>query len=493
MMRRRRRGLVPVVVAIALLAATAGAALTASSPIAALSVSGSPFSPNGDGVRDTVVLRLQLAEPATVTVRVIDFGAHTVAVLASSRALGTGIRTFSWNGRDRQRRTVADGAYRFRVTAASGGRTWTATSGWITKSALVAYRPNPGAVTVVIGPGHGGPDPGAVAYDGTYEKTYNLDVSRRLAAMLRGAGVAVVMTRSTDTAVNPRRLDLTGDGRWTSQDESQARNDRANAAGADLYLVLHNDAYRDSRAHGTTTFCRSDRPWGDLSCLLARYVQAESLAALGRFRSSTWAPFDRGVRWHDFYALSPYARPYPVRSTLMPAALAEALFVTNPGDLASLRNPAVRQALAAAYYRAVCRWLAARAWGARYEVLEGPTSLVAGSSGLFWVEVTNRGIKALPAGTALVAGMQVAVPLFDGRGERAPADLVAGSVALTAPLAPGASTILEVPVTAPGSAGSWIAEFGLVLPNGARLDRRGVVRAQSRLTVDLAVEATPSP
>lgn len=50
----------------------------------------------------------------------------------------------------------------------------------------------------------------------------------------------------------------------------------------------------------------------------------------------------------------------------MPAVLAEGLFVTNPGDLARLRNPAVRQALAAAHYRAVCRWLAARAWGARY-------------------------------------------------------------------------------------------------------------------------------
>ncbi|MBO4455045.1 MAG: N-acetylmuramoyl-L-alanine amidase [Bacteroidales bacterium] len=79
--------------------------------------------------------------------------------------------------------------------------------------------------TVVIDPGHGGTDPGAVSKDGKqYEKTFTLDISKKLAAKIKEGcpGVSVVLTRDKDKTV--------------------ALNDRAaiaNKVGADLFISIH--------------------------------------------------------------------------------------------------------------------------------------------------------------------------------------------------------------------------------------------------------------
>lgn len=65
------------------------------------------------------------------------------------------------------------------------------------KNALNTSAEN-GPITVVIDPGHGGRDGGAVADDGTLEKDLNLAVALKLKAILESAGVPVVMTRETD-------------------------------------------------------------------------------------------------------------------------------------------------------------------------------------------------------------------------------------------------------------------------------------------------------
>ena len=57
---------------------------------------------------------------------------------------------------------------------------------------------------VVIDPGHGGSDPGALGYNGSAwpdEADFNLTVSLKVRDLLQAAGCSVVMTRSTDVAV----------------------------------------------------------------------------------------------------------------------------------------------------------------------------------------------------------------------------------------------------------------------------------------------------
>ncbi|MBP5719708.1 MAG: N-acetylmuramoyl-L-alanine amidase [Bacteroidales bacterium] len=90
--------------------------------------------------------------------------------------------------------------------------------------------------TVVIDPGHGGKDPGAVSKDGkTYEKTLTLDIAKKLESKIRSEcpGVNVVLTRSTD-----KNVDL-GD-----------RAAIANKENADLFISIHINSTAKSGPNG---------------------------------------------------------------------------------------------------------------------------------------------------------------------------------------------------------------------------------------------------
>lgn len=92
--------------------------------------------------------------------------------------------------------------------------------------------------TIVIDPGHGGEEVGAVGRSGVYEKDLALDISRRLEARLEAGGrFEVLLTRSDDRAVPNRE-----------------RTALANSAGADLFLSIHLNSSRRASAHGTETY-----------------------------------------------------------------------------------------------------------------------------------------------------------------------------------------------------------------------------------------------
>jgi N-acetylmuramoyl-L-alanine amidase len=102
--------------------------------------------------------------------------------------------------------------------------------------------------TVVLDPGHGGQDPGAVGTRGTLEKDVNLQVSLLLAQLLADEGVTVLMTRKTDTALSLER-----------------RVQVANGAGCDLFISIHsNSAGGDRRTQGYMVLFPADE-WQDTS------------------------------------------------------------------------------------------------------------------------------------------------------------------------------------------------------------------------------------
>ncbi len=90
--------------------------------------------------------------------------------------------------------------------------------------------------TVVIDPGHGGKDPGAVSADGkNYEKTFVLDISKRLSSKISEAypDVNVILTRSKDEFV-----------------ELADRAGKANRADADLFISIHVNSTKSSKPNG---------------------------------------------------------------------------------------------------------------------------------------------------------------------------------------------------------------------------------------------------
>lgn len=86
---------------------------------------------------------------------------------------------------------------------------------------------------VVIDPGHGGGDPGAISKAGLKEKSVNLDIALRLNKILKNKGFDVIMTRSTDVFIPLER-----------------RTEIANRAKADLFISIHANANRARSLNG---------------------------------------------------------------------------------------------------------------------------------------------------------------------------------------------------------------------------------------------------
>jgi N-acetylmuramoyl-L-alanine amidase len=94
-----------------------------------------------------------------------------------------------------------------------------------------------GVRTVVIDPGHGGADPGALGPGGLREKDVTLAVALDLEKRLEGRGFHVVMTRRGDSTVS-----------------LEERTARAEGAGGDVFVSIHVNAARRSSAHGIETY-----------------------------------------------------------------------------------------------------------------------------------------------------------------------------------------------------------------------------------------------
>ncbi|NDG74608.1 MAG: N-acetylmuramoyl-L-alanine amidase, partial [Synechococcaceae bacterium WB8_1B_136] len=181
-----------------------------------------------------------------------------------------------------------------------------------------------GRYKVVIDPGHGGPDPGAVGIGGLRETDVVLDVSLQLAQLLQAKGVQVLLTRTSEIDVDlPPRVAL------------------ANSSGADLFLSIHANALSLERpdVNGIETFYFESAR----SRALAQAVQDQMLAI------SPGSP-DRGARPGRFFV---------IRRTVMPAALAEMGFVTGELDSQRLADPAFRRRMAVAIAQGLLGYLQA--------------------------------------------------------------------------------------------------------------------------------------
>jgi len=200
------------------------------------------------------------------------------------------------------------------------------------------------------------PDSAHSFSDGTIlrEKDLNLSVATRTAALLRQAGYAVVQTRTTDSWVDAKLVDVNGDGVVDLSDDLQMRVDIANNARATLFLSTHFNGYMDPAIGGTTVYYDNARPFARRSQYFAALVDVEAVTAL---QAAGYPVVDRGVQLDSqavglgahFYVLGPDA----IRPSKMPGALVEGLFLTNPRDAAQLESPQTLDLLARAYTKAV--------------------------------------------------------------------------------------------------------------------------------------------
>lgn len=198
--------------------------------------------------------------------------------------------------------------------------------------------------TVVIDPGHGGPDGGA-AVNGIEEKVLTLAVARELGSLLTRAGINVVYTRTDDSdlagleGVSLRRRKAT---------DLRRRTEIGNSSGADVFISIHANKFPQSRYRGTQTFYFSGGH--PESKRLAELIQAE----LNRLPANRRAA-NEGVE------------TYLLKNIRIPVVTVEIGFMSNPEELVLLTQEKHQRALSWGIFTGVCRFFAD-------ESLPGPPS-----------------------------------------------------------------------------------------------------------------------
>ena len=189
--------------------------------------------------------------------------------------------------------------------------------------------------TIVIDPGHGGPDGGAVGKDQTEEKDIALVVSKKIRDFLQQAGALVYLTRETDT-------DLADEGtKGLSRRKSEDIRNRLkfiHAKNADFFITIHLNAIPSTVWSGAQTFYY---PKFDESRHLAQMIQAEIIRNL---ENTTRAP----LAINGIYLLK-YAE--------VPGSLVEIGFLSNEEEREQLKNEEYQQQMAASIYEGILRYV----------------------------------------------------------------------------------------------------------------------------------------
>jgi N-acetylmuramoyl-L-alanine amidase len=183
-------------------------------------------------------------------------------------------------------------------------------------------RPVKGKVVVLIDPGHGGRDPGAVGIGGAREKDIILPISKKIAEVLQKNGVQVVLTRSSDYFVTlPARVQM------------------AERVNADVFVSIH----ANSAGAGRPDVSGLETYYYDTGLSLARIVHRSILQSVN--------VRDRGVRKARFYVL---------RKSSMPSILVETGYMTGREDMAKLKSASYRNQMAEAIARGILQYLQRR-------------------------------------------------------------------------------------------------------------------------------------
>jgi N-acetylmuramoyl-L-alanine amidase len=216
--------------------------------------------------------------------------------------------------------------------------------------ACMAYPPTSGNrhETVFLDAGHGGIDPGAVGSTQSgatiEESTINLPIELDTMALLRAQGYRVVVSRTQDTSVTLLTPADTSGSELTVQgafNDVTARDVCANMAGANLLIGIYMNAGYEGSA-GCVTGYDADRPFSAGNLKLATLLQAD---VLGAMNAQGWAIPDGGVQsdtglgsaltaqaeaYGHLLLLGPAEAGYFSTPSLMPGALIEPLFLTDP-------------------------------------------------------------------------------------------------------------------------------------------------------------------
>lgn len=191
---------------------------------------------------------------------------------------------------------------------------------------------SPAVQTIIIDPGHGGNDPGAIGVTGISEKDINLAVSLSLKEQAENAGFQVVMTRESDIALydkdasNKKRSDL------------QNRKKNTEEIPSALFISIHMNKFEQSSVKGAQVF----------------YAGTEESKLLAESIQNSIRTFDST---NKRFAMKIPKTVYLLQDVSRPSVLVEGGFLSNPTEEGKLKDKEYQTALARSILEGITAFL----------------------------------------------------------------------------------------------------------------------------------------
>lgn len=189
---------------------------------------------------------------------------------------------------------------------------------------------------IVIDPGHGGIDPGAVSKNGTKEDSINLSISNKLKAYFEKENAKVIMTRTDEDGV----YDSLGNLIRKKGQDMQRRIDIISNSNADAVISIHLNYFSQSQYYGGQTFYMKGSAEGEK---LAMRIQSKLIEVLGRGNKREAKPVDN-LRI--------------LKAGAAPSVLVECGFLSNPEEEQLLKDPKYQEQVAWAIYSGIVDYFA---------------------------------------------------------------------------------------------------------------------------------------
>lgn len=188
---------------------------------------------------------------------------------------------------------------------------------------------------IVIDPGHGGIDPGAIGKTGVYEKEINLNIALNLQALLEQSGCVTQLTRAIDESIHDQDKNSI---RAKKNSDLKNRKKIIDSSQADAYISIHLNSFPQERYKGVQSFYPRDN---DESKRLAENIQNELKATL---------------QITDNRDALPIKEVYLMQNTNIPSVIVECGFLSNSEEEKNLTDEAYRRKVAWGIYLGIMKY-----------------------------------------------------------------------------------------------------------------------------------------
>lgn len=188
---------------------------------------------------------------------------------------------------------------------------------------------------IIIDPGHGGVDPGAVSRTGVTEDDINLRIALKLRKLIEQSGGVALMIREDDSG-------LYSDGRTRIRDKKnedlRARHELINNSGADIFISVHLNSFPQSQYYGAQSFYQKGDEEGKK---IAELIQNELIEV---------------IKNQNIRKAKSIDTVYILKNKKLPGALVECGFLSNSQEEKLLQEDKYQEKIAWSIFMGIMRY-----------------------------------------------------------------------------------------------------------------------------------------